>query len=181
MKNITSTLFLLLFTLSTFGIVYYGLAERKIDPNYSLKFSTRSTDGTFSGLNGTVVFSPEKLEESVIDVSVEAKTIVTGNSKKDEHAKSSDWLDVAKYPNIKFKSASFSKEGESYLVKGTMNLHGVSKEVTIPFSYSKKGDFTGTFAINRSDFGVTGVGMKAKFVGEEIEITYNIPTSLKEE
>ena len=181
MKNITSTLILLLLTVSSFGLVYYQLAERTIDPDYSMKFDTRSTNGSFKGLKGTVIFSPADLENAKIDVSLDASSIETGNRKKNEHANSADWLDTKKYPQISFASSSFKKVNDKYVVEGIMNLHGVSKTVLIPFNYSEKdGKFTGSFTINRSDYGVTGSGMKAKFVGEEIEVTFNIPTSLKQ-
>jgi polyisoprenoid-binding protein YceI len=143
-----------------------------------MKFDTRSTDGTFSGLDGVVIFSPDDLSNAVIDVSVDAKTIDTGMKKKDEHARSSDWLNAEKYPKITFKSSSFTKSENGYLVSGSLTLHGITKEVSIPFLFEND-VFSGSFTINRSDYGVTGSGMKAKFVGEEIEISYNIPTSLK--
>jgi polyisoprenoid-binding protein YceI len=181
MKNITGTFLLALFTLSSFGLAYYQLTERTIEPDYSLKFSTRSTDGTFSGLDGTVIFSPSDVENATIDVKLDAATIETGSNKKNEHVNSADWLDTEKYPEIRFTSSKFQKQGDTFIVDGAMTLHGVTKPVQVSFNYSEAdGKFTGSFTINRSEYGVTGVGMKAKFVGEEIEITFNIPTSLKQ-
>lgn len=178
MKNVLSAIAFTLITASTFGMIYFELAERSIESNYSMKFDTRSTDGTFGGLDGVVIFSPDDLSNAVIDVSVDTKTIDTGMKKKDEHARSSDWLDAEKYPKITFKSSSFTKSENGYLVRGSLTLHGTTKEVSIPFSFEND-VFSGSFTINRSDYGVTGSGMKAKFVGEEIAIFYNIPTSLK--
>jgi polyisoprenoid-binding protein YceI len=180
MKNIAGTFLLTFLTVSAFALVYYQFAERTIDPNYSLLFSTRSTDGTFKGLEGTVIFVPTDLENARLDVKVDASSIETGSSKKNEHVNSADWLDTKKYPKIRFVSNSFQKDGDKYIVSGSLTLHGVSKAVQIPFNYSADGKFIGSFTINRSDYGVLGEGMKAKFVGEEIEITFNIPTSLKE-
>jgi polyisoprenoid-binding protein YceI len=180
MKNKILTLMLALASISAVAVVNYQLSSRTINDNYSLKFSTRSTDGTFSGLKGTVNFSPDQLESSQIDISIDASSINTGNKKKDEHANSSDWLDTEKYPEILFTSKSFKKDNEQITVTGDLTLHGVTKSVSVPFTYSDgDGTFKGSFVVNRSDYGVTGVGMKAKFVGEEIEITFNIPTSLK--
>ena len=181
MKNITGTFLLTLLTLSSFGLAYYQLTERTIESDYSLKFSTRSTDGTFSGLDGAVIFSPADLENAKIDVKLDAATIETGSKKKNEHVNSPDWLDTKKYPEIRFTSTKFQKQGDTFIVDGSMMLHGVTKTVQVPFNYSEAdGKFAGSFIINRSDFGVTGVGMKANFVGEEIEISFNIPTSLKQ-
>lgn len=154
--------------------------ERKIESPYSIKFDTRSTNGTFSSMKGTVSFSPEDLANSKITAEVDANSIDTGNKTKNGHVKGEDWLNTAKFPTIKFTSTSFQKETEGYSVKGNLELHGVTKEVTIPFKYveaGNKGTFSGSFKINRSDYGVKGAGMKASFVGEEVEIMFEVPTS----
>lgn len=181
MKNVTGTLLLVVLTMSSFALAYYQLTERTIDSDYVMKFSTRSTDGTFSGLEGTVIFSPLELENASINVKLDASTIETGNDKKNEHANSEDWLDTKKYPEIRFTSSKFQKQDDKYTVVGTMNLHGIEKAVQIPFNYNEEsGEFTGSFTVNRSDYGITGAGLKAIFVGEEIEISFNIPTSIKQ-
>lgn len=178
MRKIFGLLVLSLLSISTFALVYRTLTQRQISSDYALKFSTRSTDGTFSGLSGTVVFEPSDLANAKFDVSVDAKTIDTGMKKKDEHARGSDWLDADNFPAIRFVSSSFEKSGENYNVSGTLSMHGTSKQVTIPFQYTD-GIFSGTFTVNRTDFGINGSGMKASFVGDEIEITFRVPTSEK--
>ena len=154
-------------------------ANRSIDPNYTMKFSTGLASGTFSGLKGTVLFSPEDPSGSKINVTVDAASINTGNTTKDTHAKGEDWLNTAKFPLIKFSSTAITKQGEHYTIEGNMELHGVSKSVKILANYAdknSKGVFSGTFAINRDDYGV-GTGLKAKMVGSDIKITFNIPTT----
>ena len=181
MKNKAFSLLFVLMTLSSLAAVHFILNERVIDENYVLKFSTRSTDGTFTGLKGQVTFSPDQLESAFIDISIDAKTIDTDNKKKNEHANSPDWLDTEKYPEILFTSKSFKKENDQIVVTGELTLHGVTKTVSIPFNYADEdGRFNGSFVIDRNDYGVTGVGLKANFVGDDIEINFNIPTSLKE-
>lgn len=174
-----STLVLCLGVLLTSAFIVLN-HERKIESPYSIKFDTRSTSGTFSSMKGTVNFSPEDLANSKITAEVDANSIDTGNKTKNGHVKSEDWLNTAKFPSIKFTSTSFQKEADGYSVKGNLELHGVTKEVTIPFKYTEagnKGTFSGSFKINRSDYGVKGSGMKASFVGEEVEITFEVPTT----
>ena len=153
-------------------------ANRSIDPNYIMKFSTSLASGTFSGLKGNVLFSPEDPSGSKINVTVDAASINTGNSTKDSHAKGEDWLNATKFPLIKFSSTAITKQGEHYIIDGNLELHGLSKSVKIPADYaekSNKGVFSGAFSINRDDYGV-GTGLKAKMVGSDIKITFNIPT-----
>jgi polyisoprenoid-binding protein YceI len=165
--------------LVTTAYVTAGLANRSIDSNYTLKFSTSAASGTFSGLKGLVSFYPEDVSKSKIEVTVDAASINTGSSLKDTHAKSEDWLNTDKYPLIKFTSTSFKKQNDQFIVSGNMELRGVTKPVEIPFSYKEengKGIFSGTFSINRTDYGVTGSGLKAKIVGENVKVNFNIPT-----
>ena len=165
--------------LVTTAFVTAGLANRSIDSNYTLKFSTSAASGTFSGLKGLVAFYPEDLNKSKIEVTVDATSVNTGSSLKDTHAKSEEWLNTGKYPLIKFTSTTFKKQNDRFIINGNMELRGVVKPVEIPFTYKEengKAIFSGTFSINRSDYGVSGSGLKAKIVGENVNVNFNIPT-----
>lgn len=151
----------------------------KIDPNYSIKFSGKKVSGTFSGLQGKIIFNSDDLTNSIIDVSVDASTINTGSSTKDKHAKDEDWFDVSKYPSINFSSSSFKKSNNNTIVIGILELHGIKKEVQIPFKFSQsssQGFFSGNFKVNRKEFGIKG-NFFGFLVGNEIEITLQIPVS----
>lgn len=163
----------------TTAFVTAGLTNRSIDSNYTLKFSTSAASGVFSGLKSLVAFYPDDLSKCKIELTVDAASINTGSSLKDTHAKSEDWLNTDKYPFIKFTSASFKKQNDMFIISGSLELRGVIKTVEIPFTYKEengKGIFSGNFTINRNDYGVTGSGLKAKIVGENVKINFNIPT-----
>jgi len=164
----------------TTAFAVYEQANRSIDKDYTLKFSTSLASGTFYGLEGKVYFSPSEYTNSKIDISVDASTINTGNSLKDTHAKSQDWLNVASFPFVKFASTEITKENSSYIITGYLEICGVKKLMKIPASYTEingRGIFKGDFKINREEFHVNGSGIKAKMVGSEIQVTFNIPTS----
>ncbi len=150
-----------------------------IDPNYSIRFNGNKAAGTFSGLRGQIIFTPNELASSLIDVTVDANTIKTGNETKDKHAKGQDWFDVKKYPYIKFTSSSFSKSGDTIIVSGILELHGIKKNVQIPFAFSESGskaNFTGNFKVNRRDYGIKG-NFFGFTVGNEFEVKLNIPVT----
>jgi polyisoprenoid-binding protein YceI len=172
---------LLVITISVVTISAYTILEFNwnIDPNYSIKFKGNKAEGTFSGLTGKINFNPNDLANSLIDVTVEANTIKTGNSTKDGHAKGEDWFNVAKYPLIKFISQSFTKSDNSIVVSGNLELHGTKKQIQIPFNFSEagmKGLFTGKFKGNRKDYGING-NFFGFTVGKEFEVTLNIPVT----
>jgi len=150
-----------------------------IDPNYSIKFSGNKVEGTFTGLTGKIIFNPNDLSNAIFDVSVNANTIKTGNSTKDAHAKGVDWFDVSKYPLIKFTSQSFIKSGNTLVVSGCLELHGIKKQIQIPFTFSEVGTkavFVGKFSVNRKDYGING-NFFGFVVGKDFEVNLNIPVT----
>ncbi len=143
---------------SAFGL--YSTQSYRITEDYSIKFEGRGAEGTFSGLTGTIAFAPEALGASRIDVSVDAATIETGNQTKDGHARGEDWFDVAKYPRIAYKATAFAKTLDGFVAKGTLTMHGVSKPVDLPFSFTPTpgggGVFIGGTTVDRESFGIEG-------------------------
>jgi len=131
----------------------YQSSDYKIADNYSVKFDGGDPAGEFKGLQGTIRFDPNNLEASLFDVSVDVATINTGNGMKNTHAKSAMWLDAEKYPKIKFTSKSFSKTASGFETTGILELHGVQKEITIPFTFEDN-VFKGGIEVNRLDYNI---------------------------
>lgn len=125
----------------------------KIADNYSVKFDGGDPAGEFKGLKGTISFDPANLTSSKFSTSIDVNTINTGNGMKNGHAKSDKWFDAAKYPAITFNSSSITKTSDGYLATGTLDMHGVQKEVSIPFTFNNN-VFEGTFEINRMDYNI---------------------------
>ena len=129
----------------------------KIADGYAIKFTSEDPSGVFTGLKGSIAFDETNLASSRFDVTVDVSTINTGNGMKNTHAKSEKWFDVAKYPNISFTSTEIKKTANGYEAKGSLEIHGVKKDFTIPFSFAKTatgGLFTASFDINRLDFNI---------------------------
>ena len=165
----------IIFIISAFTGIF--ISTWAIQSDYIIKFSGSGAEGTFQNLSGKINFDENSFQNSLIDVSVDANTIQTGSETKNSHAKDEDWLDVKKYPKIKFKSDAFSKSGDKYLMTGTLELHGIAKKLIIPFSFlnsENTGTFSGEFTINRKDFGINGpfFGFVA---GTEVKIQLKIP------
>lgn len=148
----------------------------KINDGYSIKFSGTDAEGIFKDLTGNVQFDNANPENSTFLFNVAVNSINTGKGMKNKHAVSDKWFNAEKYPNITFKSNSVSKQGDAFKVTGVMNIHGVSKEMTIPFAFNDN-SFSSQFSVNRMDFGVgTMEGMSAK-VSNEIKLDVTIPVT----
>ncbi|MBM3757581.1 MAG: YceI family protein, partial [Acidobacteria bacterium] len=143
--------------------------------------------GQFSGLKGTISFDPNNLPASKVDATIKAGSLNTGIVKRDDHLRSADFFDIAKFPMLSFKSTKWSREGGRVKVTGDLTMHGVTKSVVFdvegpaPDVESPDGTIrtgaTVTGKINRQDFGlnwnrvIEGGGLT---VSEEVAITLDI-------
>jgi len=143
--------------------------------------------GKFTGLKGSVDFDQAKPSATTIEATISAATVDTGESKRDEHLKSPDFFDVAKYPSLVFKSKSVTKTGDNeYKVAGDLTIHGVTKPVVLdveatpemkdPWGNSRFGA-SATTRVNRPDFGLTwnkALETGGVLVGDDIDITLEL-------
>jgi polyisoprenoid-binding protein YceI len=144
---------------------------------YSITFSSADADGLFSEFKGSLDFDEQNPGAGKFDVAVEVGSINTGNGLQNKHAKSDEWFDVAKYPQIHFASRSISKTAAGYQVTGDLDLHGVKKSIVLPFTFKKTaqgGTFAGSFTVNRNDY---NLGKPGGDVGEQIKIDISVPVT----
>ena len=149
----------------------------QIAEGYSIAFSSNDASGIFKGFKGNVAFDEQNPATSKFDVTVDVATINTGNGLQNKHAKSDEWFDVAKYPQIHFISQKIVKAGNGYQVTGDLEIHGVKRSETIPFTFKKSptgGVFAGTFTVNRNDF---KLGKPGGDVAEEIKLDISVPVT----
>jgi polyisoprenoid-binding protein YceI len=149
----------------------------EVASNYTIKFSGKKVEGTFSGLKGSIVFNENDLKNAKMEIEVDVNTIKTGKDGMDEHAKNDSWFDAAKYPKITFKSLAFTKLATGYSVLGELTLHGIKRPVSIPFTFTnkgKEGEFVGAFKINRKDYGINGNAF-GFMVGDIFDVQLKVP------
>lgn len=122
-----------------------------------------TTGGSIGGLSSKVHFNPANLAASTLEATVDVNTINTDNSSRDEHLRSEDFFDVARYPKITLRSVAFRhRSGSNYTGTFTLTIKDKTKPVEIPFTFLDKGntvEFKGTLKINRLDYGVGGSSM----------------------
>ena len=149
----------------------------KIADGYNIEFSSSDAGGVFKTFKGAITLDEQNPAASKFDVSIDVASINTGNGLQNKHARSDEWFDAAKYPQIRFTSRTFAKAGSGYQVIGDLQVHGVTKATTIPFTFQKTaagGTFTGSFTVNRNDF---KLGKPGGDVGEQIKIDIKVPVT----
>ena len=127
-------------------------------------------DGTFRKWRTDISGDPKTLEGASVKVTIYTNSISTKNKQRDEHLVTEDFFDAAKYPRITFTSSKVVKEGGKIVMTGILDMHGVKKELTIPFepAFGKNGagvdtwSFEGTLKLNRKDFGIGADSVAAK-------------------
>ena len=114
-------------------------------------------DGKFSRITGEVMLDPVDPATAMITLSIDSASIDTGIGMRDTHLRSTDFLDVARFPTMTFESRRVEVEGRRATVTGRLTLHGVTREIVVPvdvqFSESAL-VATGEFKLNRRDYGI---------------------------
>lgn len=117
--------------------------------------------GRFNGIEGE--FKVVEGGTGSVSVTIDAASVDTANAQRDGHLKSPDFFSVEEFPQITFKSDALKHlGGAKYEAKGSLALHGVTKEVTVALERIGNGEmkgtpitgFEGTVTIKRSDFGM---------------------------
>jgi len=148
-----------------------------VGSNYSVQFSCDQAAGIFKSIKATILFDEQAPVNAKINVSVDAASLNTGNALMNQHAKSDEALDVTKYPTITFTSKKITKNGAAYQVTGDLTLHGVTKEISVPFTFKKSGNganFTAAFSIKRTDY---SIGKPGGEIDENIKLSLLIPVT----
>jgi len=155
--------------------------------NVSIMNGLSRVSGKFTDFTVTLSNDEKDITKSSITVVIKATSINTGIEARDKHLRSADFFDVEKYPEIVFKSDRIEKKGKQLTLIGTFSMHGVSKQMSVPFNVigtskdptGKKMNlgYSARFAINRRDFGINWEHQTVKnFVGDNVEVEINLLT-----
>ena len=154
MKIFTVPFVVILF-LFTSAFTFLSMHEWGIETGFAVKFKDNFATGGFDSLKGALVFDENNPAAARFDITIQVNSIEVGSWLRNHHAKGSSWFDAEKYPYIHFVSTSITKAGTNYLATGILELHGVKKQITIPFVFianNGRGTFSGKLKINRTDF-----------------------------
>jgi len=160
-------------------------ATYTLEPNYTqgifswdhLGFSYPA--GQFAQGTGTLEFDAMNPTMAAVKVTIPLASIATGVPDLDEHLKSEDFFEVARFPTATFASTKVEQgiRKENLRVHGNLTVHGVTRPVTLEVTLLKVGSnartsvptvgFTATATLKRSDF---GLGAFVPQVGDEIQV-----------
>ena len=142
--------------------------------------------GKFTDFNVTLNVDEKDITKSNVNVVIKATSIDTGVENRDKHLRNADFFDVEKYPEITFQSSRIEKKGKQFIAHGTLNMHGVAKEIALPFSLTgvnesadktkKSVGYSASIVLNRRDYGINWSHRVPGFVGDNITVDIDLIT-----
>jgi polyisoprenoid-binding protein YceI len=169
-----------------------------IDPAHSeVSFVVRhlvvsKVRGRFDRFSGTIITDAD-LDRSSVTVAIDASSINTNEPNRDNHVRSTDFLDVENFPNITFRSTAVRNEGGRFFVDGELTIRGATRPVTLDvevngFTPDHRGGtragFSASTEINRDDFGVSYNGPipgtdNAMILSDKVALTLEVEAVLQ--
>lgn len=183
------TLFALSLLLSAASV---RAAEYKIDSGHSqvgfrIKHLVGRVPGRFRTFSGVVSYEPGSPKSWGVTAEIDPASIDTDNDKRDAHLRNEDFFDVAKCPEMKFKSTSVTAAGEGAAkLRGDLTMHCVTKPVELDLEIggvtkdpwgNERAGFTARGKLARKDFGIEWnktLDAGGVMLGDDVELTLDI-------
>jgi len=162
--------------------------------NFTVKhMMVTNVTGNLGDVKGTVEIDDKDITKSKVDVTIDVAGINTKFAKRDEHLRSPDFFDVAKFPTMTFKSTKVEKAGDKLKVTGDLTIKGITKPVTLdvelskdtvenPFSKIPTRAASATGSIDREQWGLTWnkpLANNGVLVGKEVKLAIDVELTAK--
>lgn len=160
------------------------------DPAYStVEFAIRNlwytVHGRFRVVEGSIELDGEDLRRSSVDATIKAASIDTGNKRRDAHLQSRDFLDMDRFPDIRFRSTKIErgKDRDSIDLEGDLTINDKTRKIALAVnemdrSRSPRGEefiyYSATTEIDRFDF---GIDYGRTIIGRKLKVTINVQAS----
>jgi polyisoprenoid-binding protein YceI len=165
----------------------YTIDKAHSEVTFQVRHLLTKVRGRFSDFGGTVRVDEEDPRNSSVSLRIDAASVDTNNSDRDQHLRSDDFFAVGTYPTITFDSSRIVRTGaDTYDVTGTLTIRGVAREVTLPVTSlgtakdpwgNARAGFETELTINRKDYGLlwnAALETGGFLVGDEVRISVSI-------
>jgi len=160
----------------------------RIDPVHSFiifrvkHLNTGFAYGRFNTFSGTFVVDERNPANSSIELEIDANSVDTGNSQRDDHLRNPDFFNARQFPKITFKSTRVRKLNDTTVeVQGNLTMRGVTRPITARVTFTGKGrnqrgqeiiGFETAFTIRRSQFNIN-YGLNGG-LDDEVRVTFAV-------
>ena len=152
--------------------------------NFTASWAGDAIEGQFKRWTADILFSPDALDRSKLTVGIDMASAATGDDQRDSSLPSDDFFAVAAHPKATFTASKFRETGEGkFVADGTLDLRGVKKPVSLPFTLKIDGDTAtarGVTTIDRTAFGVgQGEWAATDQIGGKVKVSFAITAKRK--
>jgi polyisoprenoid-binding protein YceI len=164
-----------------------------VDPMHTqVEFSARhmglmTVKGHFTGVRVAIDLNDDDFTASSVQATIDARTLITNDQRRDAHLKSPDFLNIEQFPTITFKSSRIERAAhDQYKMTGDLTIRNVTRPVTLDVVYSGQAKdpmgslhagFSAYTTINRKDWGLTwNVALETGglLVSEEVKLALEV-------
>ncbi len=164
----------------------------KLDPSHSIvEFSAKhlmitTVKGRITDVQGTIYTDEKNPKNSSVEAILNAASLDTRTDQRDQHLRSADFLDVEKYPEIRFRSTGIQGNKQSFKLTGDLTIRDVTRPITLDVEFEgetkdpwggERVGFSATGKIDRRDFGLTwnqALETGGVVVGNDIKISLEV-------
>jgi polyisoprenoid-binding protein YceI len=170
----------------------WGIDKAHSMAQFKVRHMMANVVGQFRDFDASITIDRATPANSSVEFTIQATSVDTGNTNRDDHLRTADFFDVAKFPTITFKSTSIKEKSKNeFDVTGDFTLHGVTKRITLPVSFlgfgkdargNEKGGFEIETTINRKDYGVVwnrNLDEGGVLLGDDVKVSINLEVGKK--
>lgn len=167
----------------------YAVDKGHSSVEFRIRHFASKVNGRFSDFEGSIQADPAKPEASSVAFTIKTASIDTNNGNRDNDLRSPNFFDATKFPEISFKSSKMTATGkDQYAVTGTLTMHGVSKEITLPVTYlgsmkdprgNERASFELNTKLNRKDWGIDWnktLDSGSLMLSDDVDVTIDLET-----
>jgi len=170
----------------------WGIDKAHSNVQFKIRHIVSNVTAGFNDFDAAINIDRAHPANSSVEFTIQAASIDTGNDNRDNHLRSPDFFDVAKFPTISFKSTSIKPKSKTeFDVTGNLTIHGVTKVVTLPVTFlgfgkdpggKEKGGFEIETTLNRKDFDIIwnrAIDEGGVLLGDEVKVSINLEVAKK--
>lgn len=142
----------------------------KLDPAHTLvEFSAKhlmisTVKGQIGGVEGAILIDESDPANSSVEATLDARTLDSRIEQRDQHLRSADFLDVEKFPQIKFRSTDIQGDQQNFKLTGDLTIRDITRPITLDVTFEgqtkdpwggERVGFSAKGKIDRRDYGLT--------------------------
>ena len=150
---------------SLFAADTFNVDKAHSEATFQVRHMMSKVSGKFDDFSGKISVDRAKPSASSVEFTIKSASVDTGNADRDKHLQTADFFDVARCPELTFKSTSIvpTKKKDVYDVTGDLTMRCVTKHITIPVEFNgfgkdpwgnERAGFSLTTTVNRKDYGL---------------------------